>query len=113
MKREEPHAPAVAAALPHESARAHVTGTATYIDDIPEIKGTLHAAPILSNIAHGKLKNVDVADALAMPGVHTVLLSRDIPADPILGNFAHDEPIFATDTVNTSGKLSAWSLQTR
>ena len=33
-----------------------MTGTATYIDDIPEIKGTLHAAPILSNVAHGRLR---------------------------------------------------------
>jgi xanthine dehydrogenase large subunit len=70
------HAPAIAAPLPHESARAHVTGTATYIDDIPEIKGTLHAAPILSPVAHGKLRGVDVTAALAMPGVRAVVLAR-------------------------------------
>ncbi|MBC7444443.1 MAG: xanthine dehydrogenase molybdopterin binding subunit, partial [Polaromonas sp.] len=35
----------------HESARAQVQGAATYVDDIPELKGTLHAAPILSTIA--------------------------------------------------------------
>ena len=27
----------------HESARAQVAGMATYVDDIPEIKGTLYA----------------------------------------------------------------------
>jgi xanthine dehydrogenase large subunit len=27
--------------LVHESAHLHVTGTATYIDDIPELAGTL------------------------------------------------------------------------
>ena len=32
----------------HESAHLHVTGTATYIDDIPEHAGTLYAALILS-----------------------------------------------------------------
>jgi xanthine dehydrogenase large subunit len=47
------------ASRPHESARAQVAGAATYIDDIPEIKGTLHAAPILSTVAHGKLNGVD------------------------------------------------------
>lgn len=32
----------------HESARLHVTGKAPYIDDIPELAGTLHAAIGLS-----------------------------------------------------------------
>ena len=35
---------------PHESAAAQVAGGATYIDDIPELRGTLHAAPILSAV---------------------------------------------------------------
>ena len=29
---------------PHESAALHVAGEATYIDDIPELAGTLHCA---------------------------------------------------------------------
>jgi len=44
-------------------------GAATYVDDIAELKGTLHAAPILSTVAHGWLLGVDTAAALAMPGV--------------------------------------------
>jgi xanthine dehydrogenase large subunit len=32
----------------HESAQAQVMGEARYIDDIPELKNTCHAAPILS-----------------------------------------------------------------
>ena len=50
----------------HESARAQVAGAANYIDDIPEVKGTLFAAPILSTVAHGKLLGVDATAALAM-----------------------------------------------
>jgi xanthine dehydrogenase large subunit len=105
-----PHAPAkpgpaVATSRPHESARAHVTGTATYVDDIAEIKGTLHAAPILSTVAHGKLRGVDARGALAMPGVRAVVLARDIPGDPMLATFVHDEPIFAIDTVNHVGQV--------
>ena len=30
--------------LPHESAHLHVAGAAPYIDDLPELAGTLHAA---------------------------------------------------------------------
>ncbi|MEP6771806.1 MAG: xanthine dehydrogenase molybdopterin binding subunit [Polaromonas sp.] len=89
----------------HESARAQVAGAATYVDDIPEIRGTLHAAPILSTIAHGKLLGVDATAALAMPGVRDVILARDIPGDPVLGNFSHDEPVFATGTVQHIGQV--------
>jgi xanthine dehydrogenase large subunit len=89
----------------HESARAQVQGAATYVDDIPEIRGTLFAAPILSTVAHGRLLAVDTAAALAMPGVRDVILARDIPGDPLLGNFAHDEPVFAQDTVEHIGQV--------
>jgi len=98
-------AAAVGAAHPHESARAHVTGTATYIDDIPEIKGTLHAAPILSPVAHGRLRGVDTRAAEAMPGVRGVVLARDIPGDPVLATFVHDEPIFAQGKVEFVGQV--------
>ncbi|MDB5869904.1 MAG: xanthine dehydrogenase, molybdenum binding subunit apoprotein, partial [Polaromonas sp.] len=89
----------------HESARAQVTGAAPYVDDIPEVKGTLFAAPILSSVAHGRLLGVDAAAALALAGVRGVVLARDIPGDPLLGNFAHDEPVFARDTVQHIGQV--------
>jgi len=89
----------------HESARAQVAGAATYVDDIPEIKGTLHAAPILSTVAHGRLLGVDASAALAMPGVRDVILACDIPGDPVLGNFSHDEPVFAQDQVEHIGQV--------
>jgi xanthine dehydrogenase large subunit len=89
----------------HESARAQVAGAVNYIDDIPEVKGTLFAAPILSNVAHGRLLGVDAATALAMPGVHGVVLAADVPGDPLLATFVHDEPIFAVDTVQHIGQV--------
>ena len=97
--------PAAGAARPHESARAHVAGAATYIDDIPEVKGTLHAAPILCAVAHGRLAGVDASAALAMPGVRGVVLAADIPGDPVLATFVHDEPIFAFDKVEHIGQV--------
>ncbi len=89
----------------HESANAQVAGAATYVDDIPEIKGTLYAAPIMSNMPHGKLLGVDCKAALAMPGVVDAVLACDIPGDAVLAAFAHDEPIFATDTVQHVGQV--------
>ncbi len=102
------HAPAFPASgrdAPHESARAQVAGAATYIDDMPELQGTLHAAPILSTVAHGKLRGVDARAARTMPGVVAVLLAEDIPGDAMLASFAGDEPIFARDTVQHIGQV--------
>ena len=39
----------------HESAHLHVTGGATFTDDMPELAGTLYAAIIKSPVAHGEL----------------------------------------------------------
>jgi len=89
----------------HESARAQVAGAATYVDDIPEIRGTLFAAPILSTVAHGHLRAVDYSEALTMPGVRDVILARDIPGDTMLASFIGDEPIFATATVQHVGQV--------
>ena len=66
---------AMGRSIPHESARAQVTGSAAYVDDVPEWQGTLHAAPITSRVAHGRLLGVDAREALAMPGVHGVVLA--------------------------------------
>jgi xanthine dehydrogenase large subunit len=98
--------------LPHESALAQLTGAATYVDDMPLLAGTLHAAPILSPVAHGALRGIDPAPAWALPGVHDVVLARDIPGDPMLAAFAHDEPIFAQDTVQHVGQVIGLVLAT-
>ena len=99
--------PASAAGVshPHESARAQVAGAATYVDDMPEIKGTLFAAPVLSTVAHGKLIAVDASLARSMPGVRDVILAADIPGHPMLASFTGDEPIFATETVQHIGQV--------
>ena len=91
----------------HESARAQVAGAATYIDDIPEVRGTLHAAPVCSPVAHGILRKLDASAALALPGVRAVIDAGDIPGDTTLAAFAHDEPVFALDTVMFTGQVIA------
>jgi xanthine dehydrogenase large subunit len=84
-----------------------VAGTATYIDDIPEVRGTLHAAPVCSPVAHGILRKLDASAALALPGVRAVIDAGDIPGDTTLAAFAHDEPVFALDTVMFTGQVIA------
>nr|WP_119157108.1 xanthine dehydrogenase molybdopterin binding subunit [Caldimonas tepidiphila] len=98
-------ASACGAPLPHESARAQVCGAATYVDDLPELRGTLHAAPILSPVAHGRLRGLDTAAALAAPGVVTIVAAADIPGDPVFAAFTHDEPIFPSGEVEYLGQV--------
>ncbi|MEG1970017.1 MAG: hypothetical protein RR101_07840, partial [Burkholderiaceae bacterium] len=74
-----PATPEVGRARAHESAHLHVSGEAAYIDDLPELAGTLHAALGLSPIAHGRLVGVDSERLRAQPGVVEVLLAADIP----------------------------------
>ena len=53
--------PAAGVSHPHESAHLHVAGEAIYVDDIPEIAGTLHAALGLSEKAHARIRSLDLA----------------------------------------------------
>ncbi len=92
---------------PHESASAQIAGAASYIDDIPELRGTLYAAPVMSKVAHGRLLGVDTQAALALPGVHAVLLAADVPGSKMLAAFAGDEPVLALDTVLYVGQVIA------
>ena len=92
---------------PHDSAARHVTGEAIYIDDMPDLPGTLHCAPVLSPIAKGRLRGIDPAGALEMRGVHRVLTAADVPgkneAAPILAG----EPILAEGEVLHVGQIVA------
>ncbi len=79
---------------PHESAALHVAGEATYIDDMPELAGTLHCALGLAPVASGKLLALDLTQLRALPGVVAVLSAADIPGANDCGPLVHDDPIF-------------------
>jgi xanthine dehydrogenase large subunit len=96
--------PQAGAPLPHESAHLHVAGEAVYVDDIPELNGTLHAALGLSSKAHAIVKSIDLTPVREMPGVVAVLTSADIPGDNNCGPIAHDDPIFAEGLVQYIGQ---------
>ncbi len=98
-------APQVGRDRPHESAHLHVAGEATYIDDIAEIGGTLHAALGLSPVAHGRLLAIDVAALRALPGVTAVFTAADIPGPNDCGPIVHgDDPILADGVVHFLGQ---------
>jgi len=90
---------------PHESAHLHVAGEATYIDDITELSGTLHAALGLSPLAHGRLLAIDEEGLRALPGVLAVFTASDIPGSNDCGPIVHgDDPILASEVVHYLGQ---------
>ncbi|SFU30092.1 xanthine dehydrogenase molybdopterin binding subunit [Pseudoduganella namucuonensis] len=89
---------------PHESAELHVLGQATYTDDIPELRGTLHAALGTSSKPHANITAIDFAQVLASPGVVAVYTARDIPGTNDCGPIIHDDPIFADGKVEYVGQ---------
>ena len=102
---ERLHASAsVGASRPHESAHLHVAGAATYIDDIPELAGTLHCALGLSPVAHGRVRAMHLDRIRALPGVVNVFAAVDIPGHNDCGPILHDDPILADGTLRYLGQ---------
>ncbi len=85
----------VGIARPHESAHLHVAGAAPYVDDLPELAGTLHCALGLSPVAHGRIAGLSLDALRAVPGVVAVLTAADIPGVNDCGSIVHDDPILA------------------
>ncbi len=94
----------VGISLPHESAHLHVAGAAPYVDDLPELAGTLHAALGLSPLAHGRLLGIDIATLQAQPGVVAVFTAADIPGPNDCGPIVHDDPVLAEGEVRHVGQ---------
>ncbi len=95
--------------LVHESAHLHVTGAAVYTDDIPELRGTLYAAIIMSPVAHGELigDGIDRVAILSMHGVVAVYTAKDIPGENNCGPIIHDDPFLAAGKVEFLGQAVA------
>ncbi|MEO8805316.1 MAG: xanthine dehydrogenase molybdopterin binding subunit [Burkholderiaceae bacterium] len=89
---------------PHESAHLHVAGEATYIDDIPELAGTLHCALGLSPVANGRLTASALDKIRALQGVVAVLSAADIPGPNDCGSIVHDDPILCDGEIRYLGQ---------
>jgi carbon-monoxide dehydrogenase large subunit len=59
--------------------RKLLTGQALFIDDV-ELPGMLHAAFLRSQVAHARIKSVDVSRALKRPGVVAAYTAHDLGA---------------------------------
>ena len=81
----------------------HVTGRSIYVDDLPELQGTLYLAVFGSPVAHGHLKSIDLSAAEKVPGVFRIFTAKDIPGDNQIGGIIPDEPLLADQEVHFHG----------
>jgi xanthine dehydrogenase large subunit len=87
----------------HIDARMHVCGTSQYVDDVPPPADMLHAQIFDSPVAHGRIRSLDTAPALAVDGVVSVLTADDIPGSNLFGPIIQDEKLLVDDTVEFIG----------
>ena len=74
----------------------------------------LHAALVLSPIAHGRLNTIDISRAHAAPGVMSIITAADIPGKNDVAPIAAGEPLFAADLVQYAGQpVAAVAAETR
>lgn len=81
-------------AIPHDSSWGHVTGTSVFMDDRAPHRGEVQVGLVGSPVAHGRLRAVDVSQALALPGVLAIYSAADL-AHNRWGTIIQDQPLLA------------------
>ncbi|MBB5751274.1 xanthine dehydrogenase molybdopterin binding subunit [Prosthecomicrobium pneumaticum] len=93
--------------LPHDSAPRHVTGAATYIDDIREPAGLVHLAPGYAPIARGRITALDLDAVRSAPGVVDVITAADLPGpNDISPKLIGDDPAITDGPVRFYGQVA-------
>jgi len=81
----------------------HVRGESQFVDDVLTPDGLLHGYVFYSPIAHGKILNIDLSEALKSEGVSAIFTAKDIPGENQIGGIVYDENLFAEDEVHFIG----------
>lgn len=89
----------------HESAQRQVSGTARYVDDMPEPGNIHHAAVGLSQDTSGILTKIDLSAVWASKGVVDVITVDDVPGHIDIGPVFKGDPIFAHKEILYHGQV--------
>ena len=95
-----------APAKPREDAIPKVTGEFAYSSDL-QAADMLWGHTVRSPHAHARILEIDVSEALGMPGVHAVLTHEDVPGKKLYGLEFPDQPVLAIDRVRYFGEAVA------
>jgi CO/xanthine dehydrogenase Mo-binding subunit len=80
-----------------------VTGEFAYSSDL-HAAGMLWGHTLRSPHAHALIKDIDISEAVAMPGVHAVLTHDDVPGEKRYGLEFADQPVLAFERVRYYGE---------
>lgn len=83
---------------------SHVKGESLFIDDFSIPEETLYLKVFTSNIAHAKIKHLDIQKAEKIDGVFGIFTSKDIPGINQVGGIIQDETLLAEDEVKFIGE---------
>ena len=79
-----------------------VTGEFAYSSDL-QAAGMLWGKTVRSPHAHARILEIDISEALRLPGVHAVLTHDDVPGQKTYGLEFADQPVLASDRVRYFG----------
>jgi CO/xanthine dehydrogenase Mo-binding subunit len=82
---------------------AKVQGKFAYASDL-SADGMLWGATLRSPHPSATVRGIDIAAALAVPGVRAVLTHEDVPGRPVYGMEVADQPVLAIDEVRYQGE---------
>ncbi|XP_046575146.1 xanthine dehydrogenase/oxidase-like [Haliotis rubra] len=102
---DQPPEDAIRRPIPHSSALQMTCGEAVYLDDMPRSEGELYAGLVLSTRPHARIKDVDVTEAIALPGVTGYVDHQDVPGKNLWGCAIHCEQAFAETEVKCCGQI--------
>jgi CO/xanthine dehydrogenase Mo-binding subunit len=104
-----PCIPEIGKPVPRADAKAKVTGAEKYAVDYYG-ENLLWAGVRRAGVAHGRIRLIDSAAALKLPGVVAVLTGRDVPGTNRQGIIHKDQPVLADKKVRHCGDAVALVL---
>ncbi|RYX92947.1 xanthine dehydrogenase molybdopterin binding subunit, partial [bacterium] len=90
--------------IPHDSAKGHVSGESVFIDDMPFAKNELLVDFLGSPVAHGKIKSLDLSEALKIEGIAGLYTYKDLDGFNVFGPIIQDEHLLVEETATFMGE---------
>jgi xanthine dehydrogenase large subunit len=90
--------------IPHDSARAHVSGQSIYIDDMPPQKNEVLVDFLGSALAKARIVSVDLAEAGKIPGIVGLFTYKDLGGINKFGPVIQDEVLLCEDHASFIGE---------
>ncbi len=106
-RAERAHGAAVGRSQTRTDAAAKTTGAAIYPQDLGIPPGCLHLATVRAPVARARIRRIDAAPALAVPGVVRVLTARDVRGTNRFGLIEPDQEVLVADRVRGASDVLA------